>query len=199
MVDPMAIERLVAELYKQQGYFTELRYQYKGRKDLDVLCYKEQKLLLISLKRVGKHQDFLKIDSLDKYSTTSLPNTVKPLLDNDLENAIQKRFENYNIKEIKGIVYYNYDPKYPPKPEWVEKGWIDVEIRGIHDLINELFNEVINVVNKNSGSRYSNTGLELIRNMVALLRYDPSFIINLSNQAREKIPVIEDRLMKNKN
>jgi len=95
MVDPMAIERLVAELYKQQGYFTELRYQYKGRKDLDVLCYKEQKLLLISLKRVGKHQDFLKIDSLDKYSTTSLPNTVKPLLDNDLENAIQKRFENY--------------------------------------------------------------------------------------------------------
>jgi len=82
---------------------------------------------------------------------------------------------------------------------WVEKGWIDVEIRGIHDLINELFNEVINVVNKNSGSRYSDTGLELIRNMVALLRYDPSFIINLSNQAREQIPVIEDRLMKNKN
>ena len=196
MVDSMAIERMVAELYKQQGYFTETRYLYKGKKDLDVLCYKEQKLLLISIKRVGQHKHFEKIDSLERYLKSTLPETVKPLLDNDLENAIKERFKNYDIKEIEGIVYYNYDPKYQPKSEWVEKGWVEVEIRGMHDLINELFNEVINVVSKNSGSRYSNSGLELIRNMVALLRYDPDFITHLSDQARNKIPVIQDGRIK---
>jgi len=54
-------------------------------------------------------------------------------------------------------------------------------------------------VKDDKGPRYSDTGLELIRNMVALLRYDPDFITRLSDQAREKIPVIQDDRTKNIN
>ena len=201
MADPMAIEKLVSQLYENRGYFTKLRYPYKSKKgankDVDVICIKGNELLLISVKRVGSHQWFLKCENEEKYKSHTISNAVRQLLDEDLEKAIHEEFRR-NL-DIKGIVYYNYDPKNPPDEEWKEKGWINIEIRGIHDLIIELFENVVNVVKDNKGPRYSDTGLELIRNMVALLRYDPDFIISLSKQASDKIPVIQDGRIKNVN
>jgi len=190
----MAIEKLVSQLYENRGYLTRLRYPYKSKKgankDVDVICIKGDELLLISVKRVGSHQWFLKCDDKKKYEEYTISNAVRQLLDENLEKVIYEEFgKKYKIK---GIVYYNYDPSYPPKSEWIEKGWIDIEIFGIHDLINGLFENVVNVVKDDKGPRYSDTGLELIRNMVALVRYDPSFIEKLSDIAKKEIPVIQD-------
>ena len=201
MADPMAIEKLVSQLYENRGYITKLRYPYKSKKgankDVDVICIKGNELLLISVKRVGSHQWFLKCENEEKYKGYSISNAVRQLLDENLEKVIYEEFGR--DFDIKGIVYYNYDPKNPPNKKWIEKGWIDIEIFGIHDLINELFKDVVDVVKDNKGPRYSDTGLELIRNMVALLHYDPDFIIRLSDQARKKIPVIQDGRIKNIN
>ena len=194
MADPMAIEKLVSQLYENRGYITKLRYPYKSKKgankDVDVICIKGNELLLISVKRVGSHQWFLKCENEEKYKGYSISNAVRQLLDENLEKVIYEEFGR--DFDIKGIVYYNYDPKNPPNKKWIEKGWIDIEIFGIHDLINELFKDVVDVVKDNKGPRYSDTGLELIRNMVALLRYDPDFITRLSDQAKKEIPVIRD-------
>ena len=193
MADPMAIEKLVSQLYENRGYFTKLRYPYKSKKgankDVDVICIKKKELLLISVKRVGPHQWFLKCKNKEKYENT-IGDAVRQLLDEDLEKVI---YEDFGRKlDIKGIVYYNYDPENEPDEDWKEKGWIEIEICGIHDLINELFENVVNVVKDNKGPRYSDTGLELIRNMVALVRYDPCFIEKLSDIAKKEIPVIRD-------
>ena len=201
MADPMAIEKLVSQLYENRGYFTKLRYPYKSKKgankDVDVICIKGNELLLISVKRVGSHQWFLKCENEEKYEGHTISDAVRQLLDENLEKVIHEDFGR--DFDIKGIVYYNYDPKNPPNKKWIEKGWIDIKIFGIHDLINELFKDVVDVVKDNKGPRYSDTGLELIRNMGALLHYDPDFIIRLSNQARKKIPVIQDGRIKNIN
>jgi hypothetical protein len=198
MADPMAIEKLVSQLYENRGYITKLRYPYKSKKgankDVDVICIKGNELLLISVKRVGSHQWFLKCENEEKYKSHTISNAVRQLLDEDLEKVIHEDFGR--DLDIRGIVYYNIDPKNQPKKDWIEKGWIEIEIFGIHDLIRELFENVVDVVKGNKGSRYSDTGLELIRNMVALLRYDPDFIIRLSKQASDKIPVIQDGRIK---
>ena len=196
MADPMAIEKLVSQLYENRGYFTKLRYPYKSKKgankDVDVICIKGNKLRLISVKRVGSHQWFLSCDDKKKYDKYSISNAVRQLLDEDLEKVIHEDFGRYLDLDIKGIVYYNYDPENEPDDEWIEKGWIKIKFCGIHDLILELFKDVVDVVKDNKGPRYSDTGLELIRNMVALVRYDPCFIEKLSDIAKKKIPVIQD-------
>ncbi|MCG7848661.1 MAG: hypothetical protein MIO93_05720, partial [ANME-2 cluster archaeon] len=89
MADPMAIEKLVSQLYENRGYFTKLRYPYKSKKgankDVDVICIKGNELLLISVKRVGSHQWFLKCENEEEYESHTISNAVRQLLDEDLE------------------------------------------------------------------------------------------------------------------
>jgi hypothetical protein len=167
MTEPMAIEKLVAERYELDGYFTLLRVPFKlksGSSDLDVIAYdkKTKDTIIIECKAWGSPDDYSNFD------TTARRRKIKWLF-KDLKNRAEKfRQSETNVwgigkpKKLVIVIPGFFDDKEVFENDVSHALKCKVELLPIHELIKELI-EKVQTDKDIRRKRYGSTSLEFIR------------------------------------